>query len=87
MLPMLARDQISPDTRETIIEERGARNVTSIDRVARSHSDGIQIIQRVAARGALVKVLDKPYLDLTSTMGQGILAFLSALPRTSASGS
>ena len=41
--------------------------------------DGIQIIQRVAARGALVKVLDKPYLDLTSTMGQGILAFLSAL--------
>jgi DNA invertase Pin-like site-specific DNA recombinase len=26
-----------------------------------------------------VKVLDKPYLDLTSTMGQGIPAFLSAL--------
>lgn len=33
----------------------------------------------VGPRGALVKVLDKPYLDLTSTMGQGILAFLSAL--------
>ena len=49
------------------------------DRATRSMLDGIQIIQRVAARGALVKVLDKPYLDLTSTMGQGILAFLSAL--------
>ena len=49
------------------------------DRATRSMLDGIQIIQRVAAREALVKVLDKPYLDLTSTMGQGILAFLSAL--------
>jgi DNA invertase Pin-like site-specific DNA recombinase len=49
------------------------------DRATRSMLDGIQIIERVAARGALVKVLDKPYLDLTSTMGQGILAFLSAL--------
>jgi DNA invertase Pin-like site-specific DNA recombinase len=49
------------------------------DRATRSMLDGIHIIQRVAARGALVKVLDKPYLDLTSTMGQGILAFLSAL--------
>jgi DNA invertase Pin-like site-specific DNA recombinase len=45
------------------------------DRATRSMLDGIQIIQRVASRGALVKVLDKPYLDLTSTMGQGILAF------------
>jgi hypothetical protein len=49
--------------------------------------DGIQIIQRVAARGALVKVLDKPYLDLTSTMGQGKRAFLRRLLRMSASGS
>ena len=30
----------------------------------------LQIIQRVAARDALVKLLDKPYLDLTSTMGR-----------------
>jgi DNA invertase Pin-like site-specific DNA recombinase len=49
------------------------------DRATRSMLDGIQIIQHVATCGALVKVLDKPYLDLTSTMGQGILAFLSAL--------
>lgn len=41
--------------------------------------DGIAIIDRVLARGALVKVLDKPHLDLTSTIGKGLLAFLSAL--------
>lgn len=41
--------------------------------------DCITIIQRVADRGASVKVLDKPWLDLTTPMGKGILAFLSAL--------
>src|SRR6187401_2783257 len=35
--------------------------------------------QLVVTRGALVKVLDKPRLDLTSTIGQGLLAFLSAI--------
>lgn len=49
------------------------------DRVTRSMMDGITIIQRVADRGATVKVLDKPWLDLTTPMGKGILAFLSAL--------
>lgn len=49
------------------------------DRATRSMIDGINIIQRVADRGALVKALDKPWLDLTSVMGKGILAFLSAL--------
>jgi DNA invertase Pin-like site-specific DNA recombinase len=49
------------------------------DRATRSMIDGITIMQRVAARGATIKVLDKPYLDLTSRIGQGILAFLSAL--------
>lgn len=53
--------------------------VAEWDRATRSMLDGIQVIERVAARGAFVKVLDKPYLDLTSTMGRGILAFLSAL--------
>lgn len=41
--------------------------------------DGINIIQRVADRGARVKVIDKPWLDLTTPMGKGILAFFSAL--------
>ena len=49
------------------------------DRATRSMMDGITILQRVADRGSLVKVLDKPWLDLTTPMGKGILAFLSAL--------
>lgn len=49
------------------------------DRATRSMMDGITIIQRIADRGAMVKVLDKPWLDLTTPMGKGILAFLSAL--------
>lgn len=44
--------------------------------------DGISIMQRVAARGATIRVLDKPHFDLTSKIGQGILAFLSALAMT-----
>lgn len=49
------------------------------DRATRSMMDGIKIIQPVADREATVKVLDKPWLYLTSPMGKGILAFLSAL--------
>ena len=41
--------------------------------------DGITIMQRVHARGAAIKVLDKPHLDLTTAIGKGFLAFLSAL--------
>lgn len=53
--------------------------VAEWDRVTRSMQDGLNIIQRIADRGALIKVLDKPYLDLTTPMGKGILAFMSAL--------
>src|SRR5262245_19213291 len=53
--------------------------VAKSDRATRSMMDGIAIIDRVLARGALVKVLDKPHLDLTSTIGKGLLAFLSAI--------
>lgn len=49
------------------------------DRATRSMFDGIAIMQRVHARGAAIKVLDKPHLDLTTPIGQGFLAFLSAL--------
>lgn len=49
------------------------------DRATRSMFDGIGIMQRVHARGAAIKVLDKPHLDLTTKIGQGFLAFLSAL--------
>lgn len=53
--------------------------VAEWDRATRSMMDGIKIIQRIADRGAMVKVLDKPYLDLTTPMGQGMLALFSAL--------
>jgi DNA invertase Pin-like site-specific DNA recombinase len=49
------------------------------DRCTRSMIDGIDIIERLHQRGAPIKVLDKPHLDLTSTIGKGFLAFLSAL--------
>jgi DNA invertase Pin-like site-specific DNA recombinase len=67
---------------EKAIDALGTGDVFVIaewDRATRSMIDGITIIQRVADRGALVKVLDKPWLDLTTPMGKGILAFLSAL--------
>lgn len=67
---------------EKAIDALGTGDVFVIaewDRATRSMMDGITIIQRVADRGALVRVLDKPWLDLTTPMGKGILAFLSAL--------
>ena len=49
------------------------------DRATRSMLDGITIIERVAARQATFKALDRKWLDLTTPIGRGILAFLSAL--------
>jgi len=66
---------------ERAIDALGAGDVFVIaewDRATRSIMDGIGIIQRVANRSATVKVLDKPWLDLTTPMDNGILAFLSA---------
>jgi len=45
----------------------------------RSMLDGLRIIERVAARGATFRALDRQWLDLTTPLGKGILAFLSAL--------
>ena len=67
---------------ERAIDALGTGDVFVIaewDRATRSMIDGIGIIQRVADRAATIKVLDKPWLDLTTPMGKGILAFLSAL--------
>jgi hypothetical protein len=41
--------------------------------------DGAHIIERIHARGAFIKVLDKPHLDLTTPLGRGFIAFLSAM--------
>ena len=49
------------------------------DRCTRSMLDGVAIIERIATRGAMLKVLDRAYLDLTTSIGRGIIAFLSAM--------
>jgi DNA invertase Pin-like site-specific DNA recombinase len=53
--------------------------VAEWDRATRSMMDGIKRIERINARGALLKVLDKPHLDLTTPLGRGFIAFLSAM--------
>jgi DNA invertase Pin-like site-specific DNA recombinase len=53
--------------------------VAEWDRATRSMVDGIDIINRVNRREAFLKVLDKPHLDLTTPLGRGFIAFLSAL--------
>lgn len=53
--------------------------VAEWDRATRSMWDGLAIMQRVAARGAFIKILDKPHLDLTTPLGRGLLALLSAM--------
>lgn len=67
---------------EKAVDALGAADVLIVaewDRATRSMIDGIQIMQRIAARGAAIKVLDKPHLDLTTPIGQGLLALLSAI--------
>lgn len=67
---------------ERAIDALGTADVLVIaewDRATRSMQDGITIIDRIHARGAMVKVLDRDYLDLTKPINRGILAFLSAL--------
>ncbi|MGE0700367.1 MAG: recombinase family protein [Hyphomicrobiaceae bacterium] len=67
---------------EKAIDRLGAGDVLVLaewDRATRSMFDGITIMQRVHARGGAIKVLDKLHLDLTTKIGQGFLAFLSAL--------
>lgn len=67
---------------EKAIDHLGTGDVFVIaewDRATRSMMDGIKIIQRIADRGATVRVLDRQWLDLTTPMGKGILAFLSAM--------
>jgi hypothetical protein len=55
------------------------RGVAEWDSATRSLLDGIRIFERVAAKGAMLKALDRQWLDLTTPLGRGIMAFLSAL--------
>jgi DNA invertase Pin-like site-specific DNA recombinase len=67
---------------EKAIDALGTGDVLVVaewDRATRSMIDGVSIIDRIAKRGALIKVLDKPHLDLTTPIGRGFIAFLSAM--------
>jgi DNA invertase Pin-like site-specific DNA recombinase len=58
---------------------KGVLVLAEWDRATRSLMDGIRIMERVHHRGAFIKVLDRPGLDLTTPSGRGILALLSGL--------
>ena len=67
---------------EKAIDELGTGDILVVaewDRATRSMFDGIHLIERINARGALIKVLDKPHQDLTTPLGRGFIAFLSAM--------
>ena len=53
--------------------------VAEWDRATCSMIDVIDIIKRMNDRGCLLKVLDKPHLDLTTPLDRGFIAFLSAM--------
>jgi DNA invertase Pin-like site-specific DNA recombinase len=76
------REGVSRPQLERAIAALGSGDVLVLaewDRATRSMFDGIRIIERVAARGAALKALDRHWLDLTTPLGKGILAFLSAM--------
>jgi len=58
---------------------KGVLVVAEWDRATRSMFDGIHLIEQINARCAFLKVLDKPHLDLTTPLGRGFIAFLSAM--------
>jgi DNA invertase Pin-like site-specific DNA recombinase len=45
----------------------------------RSMWEGLQIIKAAIDAGAGIKVLDRSYIDLTTPMGRGFMAMMSAL--------
>ena len=49
------------------------------DRATRSMWDGLQIIKTVIDAGASIRVLDRSYIDLTTPMGRGFMAMMSAM--------
>ncbi len=49
------------------------------DRATRSMWDGLQIIKDIVEAHATIRVLDRSYIDLTTPMGRGFMAFISAM--------
>ena len=56
---------------EKAISALGTGDVGRVGSLYRSMIDGVAIIGRINARGALVKVLDKPHLHLITPLGRG----------------
>ena len=72
---------------ERAIEALGPADILVLaewDRATRSILDGVRIIERVAARGAMLKALDRQWLDLTTPLGKEYWLFCRRSPRTSA---
>jgi DNA invertase Pin-like site-specific DNA recombinase len=49
------------------------------DRATRSMWDGLQILKEIIDTEATIRVLDRAYIDLTSPIGRGFMAFISAM--------
>jgi len=49
------------------------------DRATRSMWDGLQILKEIIDAGATIRVLDRAYIDLTSPIGRGFMALISAM--------
>ena len=70
--PQLARALDDLDTGDELV-------IAEWDRATRSMWDGLQIIKAVIDAGAAIKVLDRSYIDLTTPMGRGFMAMMSAM--------
>ena len=70
--PELARALDDLDTGDEFV-------IAEWDRATRSMWDGLQIIKAVIDAGASIKVLDRSYIDLTTPMGRGFMAMMSAM--------
>src|SRR4029453_14064063 len=67
---------------EKAIDELGTGDILVLaewDRATRSMFDGIHLIERINARGALIKGRHKAPLVLPPPLGRGFTAFLSAM--------
>jgi DNA invertase Pin-like site-specific DNA recombinase len=70
--PELAKVLAAIDTGHELV-------IAEWDRATRSMWDGLQIIKAVIDAGATLRVLDRSYIDLTTPMGRGFMAMMSAL--------
>ena len=69
--PELARALADLDAGDELV-------IAEWDRATRSMWDGLQIIKAVIDARASIKVLDRSYIDLTTPMGRGFMAMMSA---------